>query len=231
MGADIAADGALAVFVMLVVADLFALIAHAVRPMLVGAGVAAGAHAVRPIFVGMLHRVDGSIAIRIIYNVGIQRIAAVRLVGKGRAGSQHTRQGAAGCVIKGKGLAISFGVFKDTAADLDGAIAVLRPRHIGRIGAALNIHDAFASHGNAHRRAFAGLACAAGFGVGAVRQSHVGRVGDGQQIAPEAAGKGIAVPVDGEGAALNIDTAIPGIGHVLQQTHRRAGHIHGLVDR
>ena len=200
--------------------------------MFMGADIAAVAHAVLiKDFVGMRHRVDGSIAIRLICIVGIQKVAAVRLVGKGRVGSQHTRQGAAGCVIKGKGLAISFGVFKDTAADLDGAIAAFRPRHIGRIGAALDIHAAFASHGNAHRRAFAGLARAAGIGVGAVLQSHVGRAADGQQIAPEAAGKGVAVPVDGEGAALNIDTAIPGMGHVLQQTHRRAGQGHGLVDR
>ena len=41
----------------------------------------------------------------------------------------------------------------------------------------------------------------------------------------------MAVPVDGEGAAVNIDTAIPGMGHVLQQTHRRAGQGLGLVDR
>ena len=128
-------------------------------------------------------------------------------------------------------MAIAFGVFKDTAADLDGAIAAFRPRHIGRIGAALDFRDAFASHGNEHRRAFAGLARAAGIGVGAVRQSHVGQAADGQQIAPEAAGKGMAVPVDGEGAAVNVDTAIPGIGHVLQQAHRRAGQGHGLVDR
>ena len=126
---------------------------------------------------------------------------------------------------------MAFRVFKDTAADPDGAIAAFRPRHIGEVGAALDIHAAFASHGNAHRRAVAGLARAAGIGAGAVLQSHVGRVGDGQQIAPEAAGKGIAVPVDGEGTAVNIDTAIPGIGHVLQQAHRRAGQGLGLVDR
>ena len=75
---------------MLVGADLAAQIAHAVRPVLVGAGVAAGAHAVLiKAFVGMRHRVDGSIVIRLICIVGIQKVAAVRLVGKGRAGSQH----------------------------------------------------------------------------------------------------------------------------------------------
>ena len=94
VGAGIAADGALAVFVTLVVTDLAAQIAHAVRPLSVGAGVAAGAHAVLiKVFVGMRHRVDGSIAIRPIYMVGIlQKIAAVRLVGKGRAVCQHLRQ-------------------------------------------------------------------------------------------------------------------------------------------
>ena len=230
VGADIAAGCALAVFITFVGADLAAQFAHAVRPMFMGADIAAVAHAVLiKAFVGMLHRVDGCVGIRLARIVGIQKIAAVLAIGKGRAVCQHTRQGAA-CVIKGKGLAIAFGVFKDTAADPDGAIAAFRPRHIGEVGAALDIHAA-ASHGNAHRRAFAGLARAAGIGVGAVLQSHVGRVGDGQQIAPEVAGKGMAVPVDGEGTAVNIDTAIPGIGHVLQQAHRRAGQGHGLVDR
>ena len=230
VGADIAAGCALAVFIAFVGADLAAQFAHAVRPMFMGADIAAVAHAVCPIFVGMLHRVDGCVGIRLARIVGIQKIAAVLAIGKGRAVCQHTRQGAAS-VIKGKGLAMAFGVFKDTAADPDGAIAAFRPRHIGEVGAALDIHAAFASHGNAHRRAVAGLARAAGIGAGAVLQSHVGRLADGQQIAPEAAGKGMAVPVDGEGAAVNIDTAIPGIGHVLQKTHRRAGQGHGLADR
>ena len=93
VGADIAADGALAVFITFVVTDLAAQIALAVRPIFVGAGVAAGAHAVLiKVFVGMRHRVDGSIANRLIYIVGFQRIAAVRLVGKGRAVCQHLRQ-------------------------------------------------------------------------------------------------------------------------------------------
>ena len=128
-------------------------------------------------------------------------------------------------------MATSFGVFKDTAADLNGAIAVLRPRHIGEVGAALDIHAAFASHGKAHRRGVAGMTRAAGIIAGAVLQSHVGRLADDQQIDPGAAGKGVAVPVDGEGAAVNIDTAIPGMGHVLQQAHPRAGQGLGLVDR
>ena len=90
VGADIAAGCALAVFITFVGADLAAQFAHAVRPMFMGADIAAVAHAVLiKAFVGMLHRVDGSIAIRPNYMVGIQKIAAVRLVGKGRAVCQH----------------------------------------------------------------------------------------------------------------------------------------------
>ena len=232
VGAGIAADGALAVFVTLVVTDLAAQIAHAVRPVLVGAGVAAGAHAVLiKAFVGMRHRVDGSRAIRLIYMIGIQKFAAVCVIGKGRAVYQHTRQGAAFVIIiKGTVSAGAYGVFKDTAADPDGAIIATQPLHLGRVGAALDIHAA-AFHGNAYRRAEAGIARAAGIIAGAVLQSHVGRLADDQQIDPGAAGKGMAVPVDGEDAAVNIDTAIPGMGHVLQQTHPRAGQGLGLVDR
>ena len=61
--------------------------------LVMGAGVAAVAHAVLiKVFVGMRHRVDGFIVFRHIYIVGFQKIAAVRLVGKGCVGSQHTRQ-------------------------------------------------------------------------------------------------------------------------------------------
>ena len=199
--------------------------------LVMGAGVAAVAHAVRPIFMGMRHRVDGFIVTRLIYKIGIQKVAAVCVIGKGRAVYQHTRQGAAFVIIiKGTVSAEAFGVFKDTAADLDGAIAAFRPRHTGRVGAALDIYAAFASHGNAHRRAEVGMARAAGTGAG-VLQSHVGRAGDDHQIGLGAAGKGVAVPVDVEGAAVNIDTAAAGMGHVLQQAHRRAGQGLGLVDR
>ena len=96
VGADIAAGRALAVCPLFVVTDLVAQIAHAVRP-LVGAGVAASTLAA--VFIEGMgsvgNRVDGCVGIRLARIVGIQKIAAVRLVGKGRVGSQHTRQGAA----------------------------------------------------------------------------------------------------------------------------------------
>ena len=132
VGAGIAADGALAVFITVVVTDLAAQIAHAVRPVLMGAGVAAGANAVLiKAIVGMRHCVNGSIAIRLTHSIGIQKFAAVCVIGKGRAVYQHTRQGAAAFVIKGKASAGVLGGFKDTAADLDGAIAAFRPHHLG----------------------------------------------------------------------------------------------------
>ena len=106
VGAGIAADGALAVLPLFVGADLAAQIAHAVRPVLVGALVAAEAHAVLiKAFVGMRHRIDGSKAIRLTHSIGIQKFAAVCVIGKGRAVYQHTRQGAATFVIKGKASA------------------------------------------------------------------------------------------------------------------------------
>ena len=93
VGADIAADGALAVFILLVGADIAAQFAHAVRPMFMGADIAAVAHAVLiKAFVGMLHRVDGCVGIRLARIVGIQKIAAVLAIGKGRAVCQHLRQ-------------------------------------------------------------------------------------------------------------------------------------------
>ena len=220
VGAGIAADGALAVFVTLVGANLAAQIAHAVRPMLMGADIAAVAHAVLiKAIVGMLHHINRSIVIRLLGPIDIEQRLII-LIGEGTARGQQVRQGSAVAVQCPVPSAI-FGVLESAAADLDGAIAAFRPRHIGGVGAALDGQAALGPHVDTYGRS-PYIAKTAG-GANAVCQRHLGCTRNDQKIVTHFTGNGMAVPVNGEGAAVNVELILPCQGHVPEEGEGGAG--------
>ena len=173
--------------------------------------------------VGVRHHIEGAVSGKTV-RVDIQQIMAVFVAGESNAVGQQSRQLSSFCVIKGGALTGALRVFEDTAADPDGTVASFVRGHLRGVGAARDLHAVGTADAKVHRRAIAIIADAAGFGFAAVRQGHVCVIRECQQAPPSIAGKGVAVPVDGEAVVSAVGADVDAVliikRHILKQRQR-----------